>query len=302
MGKGARRDPQQRITEDYVLANPNYTSSPMSNLGILPAFDPDAFGQFINGNGVPIIHWKAIPCPVGQHDVYDTLHKSHVAGHNCSNGYIYIQAGEMIATFNNNPNQMIDVEDIGIIRGSTVMITFPFTYCDGVTPVVVSVQDRFYVKDIECTVVSIERFARGTGTVDPLDFPPTNIEYIIDQTGKMYNNVTDYTVIGNMLTWVGDRPTSTTTCAVRYNYTPYLYCSRLMHEIRVARVVDGTGTRSLVRMPYAGLCQRENVGRNVVTNLHPNQKIGDTAQLPSNPANNNLITGRIPLPNTGGKA
>lgn len=45
-------------------------------------------------------------------------------------------------------------------------------------------------------------------------------------------------------------------CSVRYTYRPYWVVSRLIHEVRVAHVVDMDG-RKVVRMPQNALLQRE---------------------------------------------
>jgi len=239
------------------------TTTPMPYSGIMPAFNPDDFAAFIDSNGVELIHYKAIPCPVGLEDEQDSVHKNHVPHAGCSNGYIFIEAGCLVATFNNAPN-LWNLGDTGLVSGSTCMVTFPFTYTDGITPVVIAVQDRFYLKDIQCYVTSQQRFQRGNGTTDFLHFPP---EY---------------------------RPAEGTICAIRYLYRPFWYAARLLHEIRVARTENMvTGERGLTRMPYSALCNRENVGRNEYTQINPNQIVPPRAILPPN-QRNNFLSGKSP--------
>jgi len=268
------------------------TTTPMPYSGIMPAFNPDDFAAFIDSNGVELIHYKAIPCPVGLEDEQDSVHKNHVPHAGCSNGYIFIEAGCLVATFNNAPN-LWNLGDTGLVSGSTCMVTFPFTYTDGITPVVIAVQDRFYLKDIQCYVTSQQRFQRGNGTTDFLHFPPEYIEYIFDSKGLQYLS-TDYSVTQGSLLWVGNRPAEGTICAIRYLYRPFWYAARLLHEIRVARTENMvTGERGLTRMPYSALCNRENVGRNEYTQINPNQIVPPRAILPPN-QRNNFLSGKSP--------
>lgn len=226
-------------------------------------FDIPALDKLIKSNGVQLVHMKAIKCPIGMVDPYDVRSPDH-SHDNCSNGFIYKQAGLVTASFTNNA-ATVQLSDVGLLDGSTVQATFPRFYDDNPEKqVYVQIFDRFYIKDLAVLVPNTQHVAAHITKTDKLTYHAEQVEYIIDANGKEYVD-TDYLVQNGKLTWTGNNwpgfdPSTGkgVTYSIRYLYTPYFYASRLIHEVRIAQKTDfKTNKKSPVRVPYAALLSRE---------------------------------------------
>lgn len=237
------------------------------------SFDPDAFDLLLRTQGVEMVHYRALPCPVGLIDPDDQNHprEHHV---NCSNGYIYLCSGKITCGFLSNSKESRQI-DVGRIDGSTVIVTFPRFYDrDDAEDPEVAVQpcpfDRLYLKDENISVVTWEKYAASITGVDKLRYPALHVVDLMDATGKMYKECDDFKIVQGRIVWNPDRspgldPTTQrgVVMSVRYVYRPFWYVQRMLHEIRVAQVENEfTGVRETVRFPQQMLLQREHVFEN----------------------------------------
>ena len=239
-----------------------------SGIGIEIPFDPvnfdvNAFDDFIKSNGVRLLHYKAIACPIGMVDPLDTRAPSHTHS-NCSNGYIYEFAGEITGYFNNN-SAFTSLGEVGLLDGSIVQVTFPRFYDDqSEVAFYPMTYDRFFVKDYTATVPNTQRLEANVIGLDKLTYSADFIESVWDANGVKYPP-SSFTASEGQLRWLSTpRPpfnpdTGTgTVISVRYRYRPYFYVSKLLHEVRLAQTIEfETGDRKTVRMPAAALLARE---------------------------------------------
>src|SRR6185312_1492987 len=237
------------------------------------SFDPDAFDELIRTQGVDMIHMRALPCPVGLIDPDDQRHpRDHHEG--CSNGYIYRPGGHVICSFLSNSKEARKV-DLGVMDGSSVTVTFPRFY-ESENPnapqkaVRPAPFDRVYLKDESITVETWEKFSCSITNVDKLRFPAVHVEELIDAKGVQYACGIDFSVVAGKIQWMpgrspGQDPASKrgVVCSVRYEYRPFWYVQRMIHEVRVAQVQDEfSGDRVTMRFPQQMLLQREAVFEN----------------------------------------
>lgn len=232
-------------------------------------FDVDAFDDAIANKGVPLIHWRAISCPVGLSNKYD-YRRPHEDHEGCSNGFIYTRAGMVDSLFVGNSTQLISV-DVGLLYGSSVQVTFPRYYYperDGVAPkpFLVAPFDRFYLPDESILVVGTQTFEASGRPVDKLRFPVVEVIDLVDSNGIRYQHGADFVIEDGRIRWIGtNRPSYDAVgkqgqvCSVRYTYRPYWLFRQHIHELRVSQAEAFDGNRALIRMPQAGLLQRENV-------------------------------------------
>lgn len=241
---------------------PLQPSSPHPLARMAPVMNLQAFADAIQDNGVKLKHFKSIPCPVGQVDQYDTLRKTHHDHSGCANGYVFDYSGTCTCLFLGSQGNT-SIIDTGMFDGSTVMVTFPPTYDDTDTPVIIASQDRIALVESQGFVVGQQRFTANARGEDALQFPIERVEFLIDSDGKRYTQDENFKVRDNAILWQGsNRPVGGAVCSVRYLYLPYWYVGRLVHEIRVAMSADPvTGERSLQRYPYSAMLHRENYGR-----------------------------------------
>ncbi len=220
----------------------------------------EAFANLVADYGVKLVHYRALPCPVGLVDEHDPR-KSHHRHHGCSNGYIFERAGECTCVFQGNGTST-QLLDTGILYGSTVQVTFPPTYDDTDEPVVVAVQDRIELADPQGYVTGQQRFKAAPTGVDALQFPAEKVQMLFDRNGERYTE-SDFNIHEGAINWKGTRrPAPGTICSVRYLYLPFWYVEKLLHEIRVAPTLDpSTYQRTIERFPYSAILARENVAR-----------------------------------------
>lgn len=232
------------------------------------SIDPDAFDLEIQSQGVRLVHYTAMRCPVGMTDLDDNRrpHPDHAG---CSNGFLYKKAGRITALLLAN-GKTDRLEDIGFIHGASFTSTFPRFYdpCENCPPKAFYVApfDRFYLEE-EAIVVPTWQLHRCSETgSDRLNFPVVQVERLVDSREDEYFQGQDFDVKEGQIVWrpdgrrpMGDMETGRgAIISVRYWYRPFWYCARLLHEIRVAQVEHPTDlTRKLIRMPQQALLNRE---------------------------------------------
>jgi hypothetical protein len=222
----------------------------------------------VDGQGVLLAHWRALPCPIGKGDQFD-IRKMHADHSGCSNGYIYEFAGDMTCIFVGNSKQ-IQALDVGFLTGSSVQISVPRYYTDDRSKeAIIAVLDRFYLKQLTATespvnVIAAQLFEHNTSGFDRLKYPVNKVETVVDSHGIRYTEGIDFDVVSGQLKWRGTRQPGMDpetgkgeVCSVRYRYTPYWYVSNLLHEIRLVRNGDQTE-----RTPMTAILQREYVFEN----------------------------------------
>lgn len=250
MSKNAGKPFDQRIITDMP-------SSAIS-------FDNDATDGFIRSQGVQLVHYRAIRCPVGMTDLDDNRrpHEDHAG---CSNGFIYKKVGTVTTVLqgNSNPNKTTDV---GFVDGASFYATFARCYDDLEEKVRVAPYDRFYLVEENVLVPNWQLFLAHQTGEDRLNFPAVKIEHLIDARGIEYTQNEHFIVNGRgQIEWLTEnRPGIDletgrgTVCSVRYHYKPFLYVGRILHEIRLSQADNPiTGERGVEIMPQQAVVHRE---------------------------------------------
>lgn len=231
--------------------------------GLAVGFDPAAFDEAIRSQGVQLVHYRAMRCPVGLVDRYDSRrpHEDHAG---CSNAHVYTEAGIVTCLFTGVSDEK-KRDDIGFIDGSTVQVTSPRFYDDSTQVVQVAPFDRFYLKETSVTVPHYQLVEAHVTGRDKLSFPVVDVVDLMDASGRRYGPG-DFTVEDGKIVWEGGPGFDAlrnkgTIYAVRYNFRPYWYVSRLLHQVRVAQI-DTLVERVVVRMPQHFVLTREIVFEN----------------------------------------
>jgi hypothetical protein len=236
-------------------------SLPEEELG----FDPAAFDTQIRGNGVLMEHYRAIRCPIGITNISDP--RTHTNHSECSNGFIYKHAGDVTVSFAGNSTST-RLQAMGIMDGSTVQVTVPRTYDNSEKEFAVQIYDRLFLKEIATTSVNTQLIESNITGTDRLQYKASEVEHLIDSHGTEYS-VGDFEVKDGNIVWSAKRPPFDpktgrgTTYSIRYRYTPFWYVDRLMHEVRIARVMKMPEQEvRLERMPHGLLLKREYLFEN----------------------------------------
>lgn len=264
----------KKPTEHYVTELPS----------VAVDFDVEAFDELIRTQGVRLIHFKALRCPVGMTELGDNRrpHEDHAG---CSNGFLYKKAGIITASLLGNGNDP-QLRDVGFVDGASFTSTFPLNYDDACLPpkaFYVAPFDRFYLDEEEITVPTWQLVRANESGLDRLAFPAVVVEVLVDNTGDSYEQCVDFDIANGQIAWREGRrpPIDLSTGAgvifsIRYRYRPFWYVGRLLHEIRISqRGNPMTGERKLVRMQQQVLLNREF--------LFLNEANDDLAKDPRNP-------------------
>lgn len=227
------------------------------------SFDAAKFDEFIRSQGVEVVHYRSMRCPVGMIDP-DDVRRPHDHHENCSNGSIYTRAGVLTVAFMNNTSG-VNFINAGSLEDAVVMIVLPRFYDDAPDKRVdASSFDRIYLQEQAITVSAKQTFAASVSGVDKLHFPVVAVDDLVDADGVRYQEGVDFEVVSGQIRWGQRRPGLDVklqrgkVCSVRYNYRPYWYVKNMVHEVRVAQVQDEfTMERRVERMPQACMLQRE---------------------------------------------
>lgn len=218
--------------------------------------DAAAHDDQIQSQGVDLVHYKAMRCPVGIVDPDDNL-RPHEHHKDCHNGWVLKKVGE-ITTYIQGNGHGTTLADVGRLEGSTAHATFPRFYNDKPDQGVALIPfDRLYYADEATQVETFESFKLGATGKDRLRFEATTGVFLMDSNGKEYS-ISEYSVAGGYLTWVqGSWPGEGTVVSIRYLYKPYWVVSQLVHELRIQQQIDGDGNRVSTRFPQQAVIQRE---------------------------------------------
>ncbi len=224
------------------------------------SWDEDAFDVFIRSQGAKLVHWRAMPCPVGMSDRFDVRRSTHDHS-GCSNGHIYTRAGEITCLFNTDNKK--DQHDTGLMDGSTATVTAPYTYDDNETKLVdVMPFDRFFLAEENVLVPHVQRVEHSVTLHDRLNFPVVEVIDIIDSQNVRHGS-DEYTIDAGQIVWnqsIGYdlEAKKGTIYAIRYMYRPYWYVRQLRYQVRIAQVETPDG-RIAKRWPQEWTMTREYI-------------------------------------------
>jgi hypothetical protein len=246
--------------------------------------DPDAFDTVVRGKGAPLIHYRAIRCPVGLVDPTD-VRRPHADHAGCSNGFIYKAMGRVTATLTSNSTDKKN-EDFGYFDGSTIQATFPRHYDSNENRrVLVRPFDRFYLEQEDILTGTWDLTQRRLDArADRFEFPAVKVEHLIDSAAVEYHQFTDFdlTPAGDLAWRVGKGPAVGTVFTVWYEYRPYWYVERLVHEIRLFPTHDflSPDDIKMERLGFGAVLQREYVHRTQTPDVLAPAKTADRQKLP----------------------
>lgn len=224
------------------------------------SFDVEAFDNLIRSQGVQLVHFRALKCPVGMIDMYDQR-KPHEDHAGCSNGYLYTEAGTITALFTGVSEELKQM-DAGLVDGSVVQVTTPRYYDDTEgEEIKIHPYDRLYLADSSITVIKMQLVEAHITGRQRLSFPVVRVIDLIDANGRRYTE-NDYSIEKGQLVWKGQPPgfdaesATGTVFSVKFEYHPFYYVTRMMHEIRLSQV-ETPVERKVMRMPQQFMLARE---------------------------------------------
>jgi hypothetical protein len=236
------------------------------------SFDLDKQDAFVMSLSVDLIHFKAMPSPIGLKDRGD-YRRSDGLDTISSNGMLYIKAGCFSATMVDN-NKSQHRSESGILDYSTSRLIMPRFYNkqgeqDNGSRIYLAPGDRVYVADpnADVAVPNYQRMDYESDQDNRPMFPIKKIEYLTDSRGIAYKEGKDFciTAAGD-IRWHpdGENPgidpdtKKGRIYSVRYLYDAYWYVTAIPKEVRITNVTTN-GVRAPERMSYHAVIQREYV-------------------------------------------
>lgn len=236
------------------------------------SFDFEAFNDLMASQGVQLVHYRAMRCPIGLKDATD-VRKSDDCSLDCSNGFVYTKAGNITGIFTGNSKRE-QAQEYGWLQDASANLTLPTHYEDEKI-VHLARYDRLYLCEENITVGTWQLVEAHATSVDRLDFPAVEIIDLVDSRGKVYRTG-DYSLVNGKIKWVSQNQPGQDIAtgkgvvyAVRYTYRPYWYIKSFNHEVRVSQTnmpIEGMPEteRKIHRLPYEVSVQREYFFQNQV--------------------------------------
>jgi hypothetical protein len=252
------------------LKGPQFQSIPFNNpkdLGQI-SLDLNKQDQYVTSQGVTLVHSKAIPSTIGQKSRGGYRH-SDAVDNISSHGFIYRDSGEFNAmiTSLNDSRQAIEG---GYAESSTCRLILPRFYnkngeLAAGDRIHLCIGDRIYLKENITEVCAYQKVAFTGNGEDFLQFPPIEVEFIIDSNGIEYKKNIDFELTQQgTIKWIGNSPGVDPETGlgriygIRYHYRAHWYIKDIPNEVRVCNVTEN-GVRKTERMPYHAILVREYV-------------------------------------------
>jgi hypothetical protein len=238
--------------------------------------------QFIQGLGIKLVHYRAMPSPIGLKDRGE-YRRSDALDTISENGMIYKECGEFTAVFLGNSKSNNNLEG-GIFDQSTARITLPRFY-DADSPshpneeINLAIGDRVYIKETEVKVINYQRVEYNPNHSDYLQFPALCVEFLMDSRGIEYNEGVHFKIDKNgNIQWKSGQKNpgidpdtgKGRVYSIRYKYNAHWYIVSIPNEVRMTNITEGD-TRKPARMPYQAYIQREYVYHNKARTDQPDQ-------------------------------
>lgn len=213
-------------------------------------FDSGGFDNLVASQGLVLEHWRAVPCAQGRVNGDDGRRPGPHEGC-CWNGYHYFLGGQLMGV-SQQAGMAIDIQDQGDLLDATAVLTISSVYnSDERVEVGLARRDRLYAMSPKVWGTKAELVDLEDG-VGRFQFPAETIELVYGASGKPIGPG-GYTLAGQRIAVPGEK-----VVGVRYRYRPYWYVSRVLHEIRVFRLIDGaSGEPGDERAPLQVVAQRE---------------------------------------------
>ena len=234
------------------------------------AFDPAGFNTLVLAQGVTLVHWQAMPDPIGLLDKFDNRRPDATYNNNVFNGYYYKKMGVLNGIMSNNTKEA-KTSAGGVVDAGTAQLTAHTHYLTddklniSDKRVYLTPMDRLYLDESTILVPRGELVEASITGVDTLNFPCEQVLNIVDSDGIEYNSEC-YQITNGLIKWVGNRPTFNIEAnkgkvySIKYLLKPFYYIDRMIHELRVTQAEDEvTGKRNLVQINQSCIVHREYI-------------------------------------------
>jgi hypothetical protein len=254
---------------------------------IQESFDLNRLDIFVNSLGIDIMHYRAIPSPIGQND-RGSWRRNDGVDTISSNGMIYRYAGTFTATLTTNTREEKRGPS-GVIDPSEARLVMQRFYNanggqDNGDRIYLAPGDRIYIADpnADVNVANSQKMDYEEGVDNVPMFPIVKLQdAIVDSRNIQYNPNTDYAITpdGN-IRWLpgGQNPGIDPLTgkgriySIVYLYRAFYYVVALPHEIRITAVTAGN-VRSPARMPMHAVIMREYIFYNQNKGNKTNQNV-----------------------------
>lgn len=251
------------------------TITPLAPL-IQESFDLNRLDVFVTSLGIDVMHYRAIPSPIGQND-RGSWRRNDGVDTITSNGMIYRYAGTFTATLTTNTREEKRGPS-GVIDPSEARLVMPRFYnasgaVDNGDRIYLAPGDRIYIADpnADVNVANSQKMDYEEGIDNVPMFPIVQLQdAIVDSLNIQYTQDVDYSITadGN-IRWLpgGKNPGIDPLTgkgriySIVYLYRAFYYVVALPHEIRITAVTAGN-VRSPARMPMHAVIMREYIFRN----------------------------------------
>jgi len=221
---------------------------------------PQIFQQFIDSQGIRMIHARPVPCP----NVTDLGGETHGPSCNqCYNGFYYYAKTEFTGAF------MAD----SLERKFTQSGTWDM---DQTTIIVPTLDSKGIILDVnyfdqiilpDYSVRYYERVEHSQSGLDRLHFPAVSVDFLIARGGETFRPGVDFVVHEGSIKWLtSNRPGYNASIqrgviySVNYYTRPHFTVLQLPHSLRTAQTLSSAGQPNVeARFPQLAICRKDFV-------------------------------------------
>jgi len=229
--------------------------------------DLQAYSQFIANLGIVFQHWMAIPYVIGDEEgggirQYDERNVELDNGLIYDNGFVYKYVGDVYGIFQGHSKDLKQLPP-GFYADSVAYVSFNKFYKNSTKRAAFAEFDKLIPIDCpgrdmtEIWTINFEKIRHNPVGFDKLQYPALEIDFIQDNRGVIYEEITDYVLKDGGIQWVpsGTQPGISNVTnkgrilGVRYKYKPLFYVKQMVHEMRVHATFDDDGEVRVQRGP-----------------------------------------------------
>lgn len=251
------------------------------------SFDLNRLDVFVTSLGIDVMHYRAVPSPIGKND-RGSWRRNDGVDTISSNGMIYRYAGTFTATLTTNEREEKRGPSAPVDPAQARLVMPRFYNANGAVNngerIYLAPGDRVYIADpnADVNVANSQMMDYEEGIDNVPMFPIVKLQdAIVDSRNIQYNQNVDYTITadGN-IRWLpgGTNPgidpdtKKGRVYSIAYLYRGYYYVVSLPHEIRITNVTVGN-VRTPMRAAQHAVIMREYIFHNQNRGDKTNQNV-----------------------------
>lgn len=211
------------------------------------SLSPEKYEALIKQQGVRVRVWRSATCP-NVKDISSAQHEIDCKICNGGHGFVDVLPIETIAVIQNQALEKLQNVE-GVLDGNTVAATFQLG---------VELQYFTLVELCDFTDIFYQLVKRQRGAIDVLNYKACRVNFVMDSSGKMYQQDSDFILDENgCIKWnAGKGPTPETIYTIHFEVAQQFRAIRAIHVNRFTQDGRKSDSVKFIKMPEQWVLQR----------------------------------------------